>query len=73
METRKRILGLEYPDTLSSFNNLAHTCNSQQRINDAIGLIKKSFELRHSVLGPSHPQPPSPLGLLKSGVKRSNC
>lgn len=58
METRKRILGLEYLDTLSSFNNLAHTCNFQQRTHDAIGLIKKSFELQHSVLGPSHPHTP---------------
>ncbi|OJJ51991.1 hypothetical protein ASPSYDRAFT_52599 [Aspergillus sydowii CBS 593.65] len=65
MEIRKRILELEHPDTLSSFN-------TRQRIHDAIGLIEKPFKLRHSVLGPSHTIPPSPLGLLKSGVKRSN-
>jgi hypothetical protein len=31
METRKRILGIEHPDTLTSINNLASTYSDQGR------------------------------------------
>jgi hypothetical protein len=35
METRKRVLGAEHPDTLTSMGNLAFTCKSQGRDLDA--------------------------------------
>ncbi|KAK4119091.1 hypothetical protein N657DRAFT_650498 [Parathielavia appendiculata] len=38
METSKRVLGEEHPDTLTSMANLAHTWKSQARLGDALSL-----------------------------------
>jgi Tetratricopeptide repeat len=54
METRKRVLGAEHPDMLTSMVSLAFTLKSQSR-KEAISLMKKSFQLRKQILGPHHP------------------
>ncbi|PVH92981.1 hypothetical protein DM02DRAFT_502270, partial [Periconia macrospinosa] len=51
METGKRVLGEEHPDTLSSMANLTHTWKSQSRNEEAILLIEKCFELQKRILG----------------------
>jgi hypothetical protein len=55
METRKRVLGLEHPSTLTSMNNLAFTWKEQGRDTDAFGLINQCVQLRARVLGVKHP------------------
>ncbi|OCK91734.1 uncharacterized protein K441DRAFT_468809, partial [Cenococcum geophilum 1.58] len=51
METRKRVLRAEYPDTLTSINNLAFTLKSQSCIKEAVSLLEKCFHLWKHVLG----------------------
>lgn len=55
METRKRVLGAEHPDTLASMYNLAYTWKSQRRNAEAISLMKDCLELQTQILGPGHP------------------
>ena len=55
MEIRKRVLGEEYPDTLTSMNNLAFTWERQGRAIEAISLMGGCCNLRRQVLGPGHP------------------
>ena len=54
IETSKRVLGEEHPDTLSSIANLAFTLKSQIRYKEAISLIENCFELQKRILGPKH-------------------
>jgi hypothetical protein len=54
METRKRVLGTEHPDTLTSMNNLAHALKHQNHDDEAIELMASCMELCMKVLGPSH-------------------
>jgi len=54
METRKRVLGAEHPDMLTSVNNLAFTLKSQSRNEEAISLMRKCFQLQKQILGPQH-------------------
>jgi tetratricopeptide (TPR) repeat protein len=55
METRKRVLGDEHPDTLSSMANLAATYRNQGRWNEAEKLEVQVMETRKRVLGDEHP------------------
>ena len=55
METRKRVLGAEHPDTLTSMNNLAFTWKGHGRDAEAIKLMEKCVQLRTLVLGADHP------------------
>ena len=55
METRKRVLGLEHLDTLTSMNNLVFTFKSRGRKEDAILLIEKCLQLGKQIFGPQHP------------------
>jgi len=55
METTKRVLGEEHPDTLTGMNNLAFTLKAQGRNTEAISLIKTCFKLRKQILGLEHP------------------
>ena len=64
MEMRKKVLGLEHPDTLASMNNLAFTWKNQGRLDDALGLMRQSVQLRQKVLGPDHPHTQSSLSTL---------
>ena len=55
METRKRVLGEEHPDTLTSMNNLAYTWKEQGRDEEAIKLMTECVQLRTQILGAGHP------------------
>jgi hypothetical protein len=55
METRKKKLGLNHPDTLNSMNNLAFTWKRQGRKAEAIELMKACVQLCSRILGPRHP------------------
>jgi hypothetical protein len=55
METRKRVLGEEHPDTLTSMNNLAYTEKGQGRDEEAIRLMSNCVQLRTQRLGADHP------------------
>ncbi|KAH6629433.1 hypothetical protein C7974DRAFT_394464 [Boeremia exigua] len=64
METRKRVLGDEHPDTLTSMHNLAYTLWSLSRHKEAIALMEPCFQLRQQVLGEQHPDTQSSLETL---------
>jgi len=55
LETRKRVLGLEHPDTLISMANLASTYRNQGRWDQAEELEIQALETRKRVLGLEHP------------------
>jgi hypothetical protein len=55
METRKRVLGQEHPDTLTSIANLASTFWNQGRWKEAEDLFVQVMETRKRVLGQEHP------------------
>ena len=55
METRKRVLGQDHPDTLISMGNLASTYWSQGRWKEAEELFVQVMETRKRVLGQEHP------------------
>ena len=55
METRKRVLGVEHPSTLTSIANLASTYWNQDRWKEAEGLEVQVMETRKRVLGIEHP------------------
>ncbi|KAK4033926.1 hypothetical protein C8A01DRAFT_49591 [Parachaetomium inaequale] len=65
MGTRKRVLGEEHPDTLTSMANLAHTWRCQARLGDALDLMKTCFHHQKQVLGRDHPNTVSTLFALK--------
>lgn len=46
METRKRMLGPEHPDTLTSMNNLAFTWKGHGRDTEALKLIEECVEVQ---------------------------
>ncbi|KAF5848294.1 hypothetical protein GGP41_005682 [Bipolaris sorokiniana] len=55
METRKRVLGDEHPDTLTSMANLASTYWNQGRWKEAEELQAKELGICSRVLGDEHP------------------
>ena len=55
METTKRVMGEEHPETLICMYNLAHTWKSLGRVTEASQLMEKCLELRTQKLGPDHP------------------
>ena len=71
METRKRVLGDEHPDTLTSMHNLAFTLQSQARHEEALALMERCFQLREQVLGEQHPDTQSSLNTLNDW--RAEC
>ena len=64
MEMRKKVLGDEHPDTLSSMGNLASTYSDQKRQNEAEQLEIQVMEIRKKLLGPEHPQTLRSMGTL---------
>ena len=54
METRKRVLGAEHPDTLTSIGNLASTYSNQGRWKEAEELKVQVVKTRKRVLGAEH-------------------
>ncbi|KAF2465662.1 uncharacterized protein BDR25DRAFT_202783, partial [Lindgomyces ingoldianus] len=55
METRKRVLGEDHPDTLTSMSNLASTWKSQGCAKQAIGLMSECVLIRQRKLGANRP------------------
>jgi hypothetical protein len=53
---RRRVLGKEHPETLSSANNLATTLAHQAKFAEAEGTLQATLEARRRVLGNTHPQ-----------------
>ena len=66
METRKRVLGAEHPDTLTSMANLASTYRNQGRWKEAEELNVQVMETRKRVLGAEHPSTLSSMANLAS-------
>ncbi|KAF1831070.1 hypothetical protein BDW02DRAFT_70292 [Decorospora gaudefroyi] len=71
METSKRVLTNEHPDTLTSMANLAFTLQSQARHEEALALMERCFQLRELVLGKQHPNTQSSLNTLSDW--RAEC
>lgn len=55
MESRKRILGEEHPDTLCSIYNLATRYSEVDRQKEALKLTEQVVEARKRTLGDEHP------------------
>jgi len=55
LEIRRRVLGEEHPETLTSMNNLALVYGRQGRCEEAEQLHIKTLELARHVLGEEHP------------------
>ena len=55
LETRKRVLGSEHPDTLTSVNNLALILRAQGKYVEAETLNRRVLEERKRVMGELHP------------------
>ena len=55
METRKRVLSEEHPNTLTNISNLASTYSSQERWKEAEELEVAMIETKKMMLGKEHP------------------
>ncbi|EDU51259.1 kinesin light chain [Pyrenophora tritici-repentis Pt-1C-BFP] len=66
MQSRKRVLGHEHPDTLSSMTNLASTYWNQGRWKEAEELGVQVMQSRKKVLGGEHPDMLISMGNLAS-------
>nr|XP_036584595.1 uncharacterized protein CTRU02_05670 [Colletotrichum truncatum]KAF6794113.1 hypothetical protein CTRU02_05670 [Colletotrichum truncatum] len=55
LEMRKKVLGPENPNTLSSMNNLAGVFDSQGKYEEAEQMHRQALEMRKKVLGPENP------------------
>lgn len=53
METKKKVLGAEHPDTLNSMGDLAHIYKSQGRHNEAVDLMENVVKLCIPKTGPT--------------------
>jgi uncharacterized protein Veg len=54
VETSKRVLGIEHPDTLTNMGNLASICRNQGRWKEADELNVQVLETMKRVLGVKH-------------------
>lgn len=66
METGKRVLGDEHPDTLTNIANLAFTLRDQGFHEKAILLLEKCCRMRQQILCPEHPDTVSSLEALQA-------
>ena len=64
MEARKKVLGLEHPNTLSSMANLVYTLNDQDRRDETLPLMISCLKLRREVLRELHSDTQSALATL---------
>lgn len=55
METSKTKLGPDYPNTLTTINNLAFAWKGSGRSTEAIRLMEECVQVRRRVLGIEHP------------------
>jgi len=54
LELRKKILGLEHSDMLTSMSNLAIVLDNQGKYEAAEEMHRQMLELRKKILGPEH-------------------
>lgn len=73
METSKKVLGAEHPNTLTSMANLANTWKSQGKMQDALTLMTQCSYLRNIVLGPSHTDSMSSSRALNDWIDKDNA
>ncbi|KAF2807550.1 HET-domain-containing protein [Mytilinidion resinicola] len=66
METCKKVLGQEHPDTLANMANLASTYRNKGRWDEAEELEVQVMEMSKRVLGPEHPDTLSSMNNLSS-------
>ena len=64
METRKRVLGAEHPDALTSMANLASTYWNQERLQEALGLMSEYVSVQSERLGSGHPDTRASIALM---------
>jgi tetratricopeptide (TPR) repeat protein len=55
MESRRRVLGSEHPDTLASVDNLGSVLESQGKYEEAEAMHRRALEGSEKVLGREHP------------------
>ena len=55
MDLRKQLLGVNHPDTATSFNNLAFLYYSQGKYEEAEPLYIQALQIAEGVLGVNHP------------------
>jgi len=55
LATRRRVLGEEHPDTLTSINNMGQLLEAQGRLDQAEPYFREALEKRRRVLGEEHP------------------
>ncbi len=55
LETRRRVLGEEHPDTLASINDMGLLLQAQGKLLEAEPYIREALEKRRRVLGEEHP------------------
>jgi serine/threonine protein kinase/tetratricopeptide (TPR) repeat protein len=56
LETSRRVLGEEHPQTLLAMTGLANTYQIQERLDEAEALQRETLEIQRRVLGEEHPQ-----------------
>ena len=55
LDTNRRVLGQEHPDTLSSINNTGMLLRAQGKLAEAEPYLKEALDKRRRVLGEEHP------------------
>jgi tetratricopeptide (TPR) repeat protein len=55
LELRRKVLGREHPDTLTSMNNLARMLSEQGKYKEAETMHQQTLELARKVPGREHP------------------
>ncbi|KAM5358060.1 hypothetical protein ACJZ2D_015635 [Fusarium nematophilum] len=70
LEGSEKVLGPEYPDTLTSVNNLGSVLESQGKYNEAEAMHRRALKAREKVLGPEHPSTLTSVNNLGSVLSR---
>ena len=80
LDIRRRVLGKEHPDTLSSMNNLANVLSDEAKYAEAERLLREALPTMRHVLGETHEDTLSGmnnlvavLGLLVVGIRMRCC
>jgi hypothetical protein len=55
LEKRKRILGEEYPDTISAIGNLVNTLDKHDQLDEAAQMQKRVLEKQRRILDKEYP------------------
>jgi eukaryotic-like serine/threonine-protein kinase len=64
LESQRRVLGPEHPDTLRSMGTLARVVGDEGHYAEAEKLQRETLEIRRRVLGPEHPDTLASMNLL---------